>query len=125
MALFYFVFDEVTHSCCDSLVSVFFIPGFIWRRTLTLYSLYHRRGGALPDGTTVVGEGLVFGRPLRLNDSGVYECMVTNSVGVGRSEYVMSVAGTFPELKLVNVLLCCFGFLEEIERAKTQNDNTF
>lgn len=25
----YFVFDEVTHSYCDSLVSVFFIPGFV------------------------------------------------------------------------------------------------
>lgn len=32
---------------------------------------------------------------------------------------------TLTELNLENVLLCFFGVLEETERAKTQNDNTF
>lgn len=51
-------------------------------------------GGALPDGTAVVGERLVFRRPLRLNDSGVFECTAKNSVGTGKSEYLMSVGET-------------------------------
>lgn len=41
----------------------------------------------------MVGGKLAFERPLRLNDSGVYECVVKNSVGVGKSEYIVSVAG--------------------------------
>ncbi|XP_070701067.1 nectin-4 [Pempheris klunzingeri] len=49
------------------------------------------RGGALPDGVSVVGGKLVFGRTLRLNDSGVYECAAENSVGVGKTEYMMTV----------------------------------
>ncbi|XP_041805931.1 nectin-4 isoform X2 [Chelmon rostratus] len=49
------------------------------------------RGGALPDGASVVGEKLVFGRPLRMNDSGVYECVVKNNVGVGKTEYMLTV----------------------------------
>lgn len=61
---------------------------------LTLFlPLIGRGGGALPDGTAVVGERLVFRRPLRLNDSGVYECTAKNSVGTGKSEYLMSVGG--------------------------------
>ncbi|XP_036940534.1 nectin-4 isoform X2 [Acanthopagrus latus] len=49
------------------------------------------RGGALPDGASAVGGKLVFGRPLRLNDSGVFECVVSNSVGVGRAEYTLAI----------------------------------
>ncbi|XP_067330375.1 nectin-4-like isoform X2 [Channa argus] len=48
-------------------------------------------GGALPDGASVVGEKLVFARPLRVNDSGVYECVVKNSVGLGKAEYTLTV----------------------------------
>lgn len=55
-----------------------------------------RKGGALPDGVSVVGGRLIFGRPLHMNDSGVYECVVRNSVGVGKIEYKLSVAGTSP-----------------------------
>lgn len=50
-----------------------------------------RKGEDLPDGTLVVGRSLVFGRALRLNDSGVYECVVTNNVGAGRTEYMFTV----------------------------------
>lgn len=53
--------------------------------------IIHRRGGALPDGASAVGGKLVFGRPLRLNDSGVFECVVSNSVGVGRAEYTLAI----------------------------------
>lgn len=49
------------------------------------------RGGALPDGVSVVGEKLVFGRALRMNDSGVYECVVKNNVGVGKTEYMLTI----------------------------------
>lgn len=52
-----------------------------------------RRGGALPDGASAAAGKLVFGRALRLNDSGVYECVVKNNVGVGKTEYVMTVTG--------------------------------
>uniref|UniRef100_A0A8C6SNU4 Ig-like domain-containing protein n=1 Tax=Neogobius melanostomus TaxID=47308 RepID=A0A8C6SNU4_9GOBI len=50
------------------------------------------KGGALPGGSTVVGDKLVFKRPLRLNDSGVYECLASNQVGTGRMEYEFNVA---------------------------------
>ncbi|XP_056913665.1 nectin-4 [Takifugu flavidus] len=49
-------------------------------------------GGALPDGTSVVGEKLIFGRPLRLNDSGLYECVVKNKLGFGKTEYMMTIS---------------------------------
>ncbi|XP_076004504.1 nectin-4 [Genypterus blacodes] len=52
------------------------------------------RGGALPNGTSVSAGKLSFSRALRLNDTGVYECVVTNNVGVGRAEYSLTVAGT-------------------------------
>ncbi|XP_039999033.1 nectin-4 [Xiphias gladius] len=48
------------------------------------------RGGALPDGVSVVGGRLAFGRALRMNDSGVYECVVRNNVGVGKTEYTLT-----------------------------------
>ncbi|XP_068604913.1 nectin-4 [Brachionichthys hirsutus] len=51
------------------------------------------RGGALPGGASAVGGKLVFGRPLRMNDSGLYECVVKNSVGVGKAEYLLNIGG--------------------------------
>lgn len=53
----------------------------------------HRNGGALPDRTSVVREKLIFGRPLRLNDSGLYECVVKNNLGFGKTEYMMTISG--------------------------------
>ncbi|XP_061775571.1 nectin-4-like isoform X3 [Nerophis ophidion] len=50
-----------------------------------------RRGETLPDGVLVVGGSLTFERGLRLNDSGLYECVVTNSVGAAKAEYLMTV----------------------------------
>ncbi|XP_053185555.1 nectin-4 isoform X2 [Scomber japonicus] len=49
------------------------------------------KGGALPDGTSVVGGKLIFGRALRLNDSGVYTCVVKNNIGEGKTEYTLTV----------------------------------
>lgn len=57
------------------------------------------KGGALPDGVSVIGEKLVFGRALHLNDSGVYECVVRNIVGVGKTEYMLTVRGKCSEFK--------------------------
>ncbi|CAB1426929.1 unnamed protein product [Pleuronectes platessa] len=51
-----------------------------------------RRGGALPDGVFVIGGKLVFGRTLRLNDSGVYECVAKNFAGAGKAEYSVTIA---------------------------------
>ncbi|XP_028283098.1 nectin-4 isoform X2 [Parambassis ranga] len=69
------------------------------------------KGGALPDGVSVHGGKLSFGRALRINDSGVYECLARNSVGVGRSEYLLNVAekrkGVLPGAD--NVLLIIIG----------------
>ncbi|XP_060901333.1 nectin-4 isoform X1 [Labrus mixtus] len=50
-----------------------------------------RKGGALPDGVSVIGGRLVFGRALLLNDSGVYECVARNNVGTGKTEYPLTV----------------------------------
>lgn len=63
-------------------------------------SIIHRRGGALPDGVSVVGGTLAFGRALRMNDSGVYECVVKNNVGAGKAEYTLTVTGECKELHL-------------------------
>ncbi|XP_029971636.1 nectin-4 isoform X2 [Salarias fasciatus] len=51
-----------------------------------------RKEGHLPDGVSVTGGKIQFGRTLRANDSGVYECVVNNTVGVGRTEFVLTVA---------------------------------
>uniref|UniRef100_A0A665URU4 Nectin cell adhesion molecule 4b n=1 Tax=Echeneis naucrates TaxID=173247 RepID=A0A665URU4_ECHNA len=54
------------------------------------------RGGALPDGVSAVGGKLFFGRALRTNDSGVYGCVVRNNVGVGKTEYLLTLTETSP-----------------------------
>lgn len=54
----------------------------------------------MPDGVSVVGEKLVFGRALRMNDSGVYECVVKNNVGVGKTEYMLTITGKCKEFQL-------------------------
>lgn len=53
----------------------------------------YRKGGALPDGVTVDGERLVFGQALRLKDSGVYECVAKNVVGVGKADFDINITG--------------------------------
>ncbi|XP_056148923.1 nectin-4 isoform X2 [Lampris incognitus] len=50
------------------------------------------KGGALPDGVSVIGGKIVFRRAIRLNDSGVYECVVKNNVGTVKAEYILAVA---------------------------------
>lgn len=97
----------MTHRRCDSLVSVFIFRGFInplMHTDISLLPWMCREGGALPDGTVVLSERLVFQRPLRLNDSGVYGCTAKNSVGTGKAEYLMSIGG---ECKVFS----CFGFV--------------
>ncbi|XP_077372139.1 nectin-4 isoform X3 [Festucalex cinctus] len=49
------------------------------------------KGGALPDGARASGGRVTFGRGLRLNDSGLYQCAVSNSVGVAKADYLMTV----------------------------------
>lgn len=69
-------------------------------------------GGALPDGVSVVGGRLVFGRALRMNDSGVYECVVKNNVGVGKTEYTLTVAdksARIGDIPVDNFLLIIIG----------------
>lgn len=92
----------------------------------------------MPDGTSVVGGKLAFGRPLRLNDSGVYECVVKNSVGVGKTEHMLTVAGkckTFQlcswlrshriKMRICPAIVCFVGILEGgNERTETLNDDT-
>ncbi|CAJ1072862.1 nectin-4 isoform X3 [Xyrichtys novacula] len=67
------------------------------------------RGGALPDGAYASGERLVFGRALRMNDSGVYECVVRNDVGVGKAEHILTVTGTPRSPPIDNQLLIIIG----------------
>ncbi|XP_033838965.1 nectin-4 [Periophthalmus magnuspinnatus] len=50
------------------------------------------KGGALPQDSEVTGTRLVFKRALRLNDSGVYQCVALNAVGPGSTEYEFTVA---------------------------------
>ena len=47
----------------------------------------------MPDGASVVGERLVFGRGLRMDDSGLYECVVQNAVGVAKAEFMLTLTG--------------------------------
>ncbi|XP_014047170.2 nectin-4 isoform X3 [Salmo salar] len=53
-----------------------------------------RDGKALPDGLTVDGARLLFGRALRQNDTGVYECVVNNGVGTRKVECNITVTET-------------------------------
>lgn len=55
--------------------------------------MFHREGGALPDAASAVAGRLVFERPLRSNDSGLYECVVKNNVGTGKADYTLRVTG--------------------------------
>lgn len=64
-----------------------------------------REGGALPDGVTVVGGKLLFGRSLRMNDTGIYQCVVKNSVGVGKTEYTLAVTGKCVSLVGIDIIL--------------------
>ncbi|XP_029136615.2 nectin-4 isoform X1 [Labrus bergylta] len=69
-----------------------------------------RRGGALPDGVSVIGGRLVFGRALLLNDSGVYECVARNNVGKGKTEYPLTVTEKSQQKSLLdNQLLIIIG----------------
>lgn len=65
------------------------------RRTTCRLDFYgvRRRGGALPDGVTASGGRVTFGRALSLDDSGLYQCVVGNGVGVAKADYLMTVTG--------------------------------
>ncbi|XP_075953246.1 nectin-4 [Anarhichas minor] len=68
------------------------------------------KGGAVPDRVTVVGGKLVFGRALRMNDSGVYECVARNDVGVGKTDYMLTVKETSQQKGPIdNLLLIIIG----------------
>ncbi|KAK2822735.1 hypothetical protein Q5P01_022800 [Channa striata] len=64
-----------------------------------------RSGGALPDGASVVGNKLVFGRPLHANDSGVYECVVRNNVGPGTAKYELALEECDFPYKLLLIII--------------------
>lgn len=69
-------------------------------------------GGALPEGSAVVDNRLFFKRALRLNDSGVFECVALNAVGEGRTEYEFQVAEKsfrFADMTSDNFLLLMIG----------------
>ncbi|XP_019739256.1 nectin-4 isoform X1 [Hippocampus comes] len=53
------------------------------------------KGGALPDGVTASGGRVTFGRALHLDDSGLYQCVVGNGVGVAKADYLMTVTASF------------------------------
>ncbi|XP_068587465.1 nectin-4 isoform X1 [Cebidichthys violaceus] len=67
------------------------------------------KGGAVPDSVTVVGGKLVFGRALRMNDTGLYECVARNDVGVGKTEYMLTVKKTPQKGPIDNLLLIIIG----------------
>ncbi|KAF1384089.1 hypothetical protein PFLUV_G00138660 [Perca fluviatilis] len=70
------------------------------------------KGGALPDGASVVGERLVFGRGLRMDDSGLYECVVQNAVGVAKAEFMLTLTETSQrkgESPMDNMMLIIIG----------------
>ncbi|CAL8343176.1 unnamed protein product [Merluccius merluccius] len=50
------------------------------------------KGGALPDAVTVIGGKLFFGRGIRMNDSGTYECVAKNNVGAATAEITLAIA---------------------------------
>ncbi|CAB1326500.1 unnamed protein product, partial [Coregonus sp. 'balchen'] len=68
-----------------------------------------RDGKALPDGLTVNGARLLFGRALRQNDTGVYECVVNNGVGTRKVEYNITVtvvaAGVLVIVMIIIIIL--------------------
>ncbi|XP_063742462.1 nectin-4 isoform X2 [Eleginops maclovinus] len=70
------------------------------------------KGEALPDGVSEVGEKLVFGRALHMNDSGVYKCVLRNEVAAGSAEYTVTMTETSKrqgETTIDNLLLIIIG----------------
>ncbi|XP_068174076.1 nectin-3-like protein isoform X2 [Antennarius striatus] len=52
-----------------------------------------RLDGVMPKGLEVSNESLVFTRPLRRNDSGIYRCEVTNEIGVRSQDIDLLIQG--------------------------------
>ncbi|KAF6714606.1 Nectin-4 [Oryzias melastigma] len=72
-----------------------------------------RKGEHLPDGVSAIGGKLVFGRALRANDSGMYECIVKNTIGVGKFEYLIAITaeqkGLFQDVEKDKLILIIVG----------------
>ncbi|XP_051505920.1 nectin-4-like isoform X2 [Myxocyprinus asiaticus] len=64
-----------------------------------------RKGEGLPEGVTVDGGILRFGRPLRLTDQGDYVCTTTNEVGSGKAEIAISILESSKQHTSVNHML--------------------
>ncbi|XP_023646874.1 nectin-4-like isoform X2 [Paramormyrops kingsleyae] len=76
---------------------------------------WSRNGGALPPGVSIQGETLSFSRPLLVTDSGVYDCLASNTVGTGKDSVNVVVTGVEPRVAhnpvIVNTLCGVIGVL--------------
>ncbi|XP_013878411.1 nectin-4 isoform X2 [Austrofundulus limnaeus] len=54
-----------------------------------------REGGALPKGTQVTGDELVFIQPLNFSDGGTYECMAKNKLGEAKATVTIALKGPY------------------------------
>ncbi|XP_031441063.1 nectin-4 [Clupea harengus] len=67
---------------------------------------WSRKGGSLPEGVELTPEGtLKFGRALSQSDDGIYQCTASNSVGSGRAEMEIKVAGSVQKEASVDTFL--------------------
>ncbi|KAM3857826.1 nectin-4 [Diretmus argenteus] len=70
-----------------------------------------RKGGVLPEGVIPYPNGtLVFGRPLSLSDSGIYQCAAKNEVGVGKADVEITMTEPpEPQTELENLPMIIVG----------------
>ncbi|XP_017277590.1 nectin-4 isoform X2 [Kryptolebias marmoratus] len=68
-----------------------------------------RVGGALPKGTRVTDNKLVFIRPLNLSDADTYECVAKNTVGEAKASVKVTLGEPDPEPKHDNMKMIYVG----------------
>lgn len=64
-----------------------------------------RKGDDLPEGVTVEGGILRFGKPIRLTDNGTYVCTTTNLVGSGKAETELNIGPPPPPPNFLMIII--------------------
>lgn len=87
------------------------IPFILPIGAVYLFLNHSRLNGELPPGLRIANNTLIFGRPLDHNDSGTYQCEVTNDIGSRtntRNIYILGEHLAFKNDSLYDCTKCIF-----------------